>query len=130
MATIVVRASGYRVAKSGHDFYTFQALAAANPLFANAALVFDAARSKRNNFSYDTPTPISDTDADDLLNTAERFQKEAEKWVRADPPEPGVAAPFCARKLWPPHPLDYSAESPFPERGRQAAARGWSWRTP
>ncbi len=87
MATIVIRARGYRViSKSGHHYYTFQALEATGPAFAKAATHFDAARSKRNDFSYDTPAPISDTDAEDLLAAVEQFQRDAERWVRAKTP--------------------------------------------
>jgi hypothetical protein len=86
-ATIVIRASGYRViSKGGHHFYTFQALAAAGTLFAKAAAVFDSARSKRNDFSYDTPVPVSDTDADDLVGEVEHFLLDAENWIRANYP--------------------------------------------
>jgi hypothetical protein len=88
LATIVIRASGYRViSKGGHHFYTFQALAAADPSFAKAAANFDAARSKRNDFSYDTPVPISDTDADDLMEAVKQFQQDAEQWIRARDPK-------------------------------------------
>jgi hypothetical protein len=74
MATIVVRASGYRViSKSGHHYHTFQALLAADHKFAKSAANFDTARSKRNDFSYDTPVSISETDADDLLQAVLRF---------------------------------------------------------
>lgn len=69
LATIAVRASGHRViAKNGYHYFTFQALEAADPArFGNAAICFDAARSKRNDFSYDAPVPLSDTEADELV---------------------------------------------------------------
>ncbi len=87
LATIVIRANGYRViSKSGHHFYTFQALAVTDPSFAKAVADFDAARGKRNDFSYDTPIPISDTDADDLMQAVEQFQRNAQKWIRAKHP--------------------------------------------
>jgi hypothetical protein len=47
-----------------------------------AAIYFDGARDKRNDFSYDSPVPISDTDADDLLKTVEEFQRDAENWIQ------------------------------------------------
>jgi hypothetical protein len=63
MATIVVRASGYRVvAKTGHHYFTFQAMQASDPAFVRMALYFDTARDKRNDFSYDSPVLVSDTD--------------------------------------------------------------------
>ena len=87
MATIVVRASGYRViAKNGHHYFTFQALQAASPTFLKVAIYFDSARDMRNNFSYDSPVLISSTDADDLVKAVEMFQLEAEAWIRAKDP--------------------------------------------
>jgi hypothetical protein len=87
VATLVIRASGYRVsARGGHHFYTFMALETADPAFARAAALFDAARNKRNDFSYDTPIPISDTDARDLLVAVEQFQREVERWIRSKTP--------------------------------------------
>jgi hypothetical protein len=86
-ATIIVRASGYRVtAKAGHHYVTFQALKAADHAFDKAANFFDAAREKRNDFSNDAPAIISDTDADDLLQTVERFRQDAEAWIKSNFP--------------------------------------------
>ncbi len=87
VATIVIRASGYRVtSKTGHHWVTFQALEAANSAFLMAAAHFDAARRKRNDFSYDTPISISETDADELVAAVKQFQLDAEKWIRARTP--------------------------------------------
>ena len=84
MATIAVRASGYRVtAKSGHHYFTFQALQASAPAFLKMAIYFDQAREKRNDFSYDAPVLISDTDADDLVQAVEQFQLDCEAWIDA-----------------------------------------------
>lgn len=91
IATIAIRASGFRViARNGHHYFTFQALQEADPAFEKVAVFFDAARDARNNFSYDSPIVISDTDADDLLKIAETFQEELEAWI-------GVKHPALAR---------------------------------
>lgn len=87
MATVVIRASGYRVtSKVGHHYFTFQALEAADAAFATPATAFDVARAKRNDFSYDSPVPISDTDANDLVDAVKQFQQDAEKWILAKDP--------------------------------------------
>jgi hypothetical protein len=87
IATTVIRACGYRVtSKGGHHYYTFRALEAADLTFAKAAANFDAARSKRNDFSYDTPITISDTDADDLIQAVKQFQQDAESWIHTKNP--------------------------------------------
>jgi hypothetical protein len=90
LATVVVRACGYRiVARGGHHYYTFQALEAADAIFARAAAAFDAARSKRNDFSYDTPVPVSETETKDLIADVLAFQNEAEAWITARYPALG-----------------------------------------
>ena len=82
-ATIVVRACGYRViSKGGHHYYTFQALEASDPGFAKVAVYFDTARSKRNDFSYDTPVAISDTEAADLVRSVIQFRNDVEAWIK------------------------------------------------
>ena len=88
LATMVVRASGHRViAKNGHHYYTFQAMEAADAaVFGPAAIYFDAARSKRNDFSYDAPVSVSNTEADDLLHEGTRFRLSVEKWIGAKDP--------------------------------------------
>ena len=85
LATLVVRASGHRViAKNGHHYYTFQALEAADPAaFKNAAAYFDAARSKRNDFSYEGPVGLTDTEADGLITDVKQFQQDVEAWIKA-----------------------------------------------
>lgn len=87
LATIVVRASGYRViSKSGHHYFTFQGFQASDRSFVKMAIYFDTARDKRNDFSYDAPILISDTDADDLVKAVEQFQQDAEAWIKAKHP--------------------------------------------
>lgn len=82
MATIVVRACGYRVAgRTGHHYFTFQALQVADPKFAKVAAYFDRARDKRNDFSYDSAIHITETEAEDLLKAVKQFSKEAEDWI-------------------------------------------------
>ena len=87
LATVVIRASGYRVtARNGHHYYTFQGLEAADSSFARDAANFDAARSKRNDFSYDAPVAVSETDANDLAESVKQFQKDVENWIRSRHP--------------------------------------------
>jgi hypothetical protein len=88
IATVVVRACGYRVtAKSGHHYFTFQSLQASDRSFVRVAIHFDDARDKRNDLSYDSPVLISDTEANDLVKTVEQFQREAETWIQTKFPK-------------------------------------------
>jgi hypothetical protein len=85
IATMIVRASGYRVVgRIGHHFYTFQALRASDARFEKVALFFDDARDKRNDFSYDCRSAVSETDAEDLIDTTTKFR--AELWIAANYP--------------------------------------------
>ena len=87
MATTVIRARGYRVvSKVGHHYFTFQALQASDAAFATIGVYFDQARDRRNDFSYDSPAEISDTDAEDLIDAATRFIADAEKWISSNFP--------------------------------------------
>jgi len=54
---------------------------AADSVFAKAVANFDLARNKRNNFSYDEPTEISETDAADLVAAVKEFERQAEEWI-------------------------------------------------
>jgi hypothetical protein len=82
MATVLIRVSGYRIiAKTGHHYFTFQALAAVDSAFVMISLYFDQARGRRNEFSYDAPAFISDTDADELVTTVGQFITDAEAWI-------------------------------------------------
>lgn len=88
IATFAVRASGYRMtAKNGYHYYTFRALEAADPNeFGKAAMYFDAARSKRNDFSYEGPVHLSETEADEIVAEVKRFQVVVAAWVEGSPP--------------------------------------------
>jgi hypothetical protein len=84
----VIRASGYRVkSASGGHYHTFLALDAADANFAEQAAIGDAARQKRNDFSYEFAGIVSDTEADDLLEEVPKFQKDVERWVATNHPE-------------------------------------------
>jgi hypothetical protein len=90
VATLVIRASGYRViAKNGHHYFTFQGLETADKAFAKTAAYFDSARSKRNDFSYDAPVTVADSEALELIDTVEKFLSQVEAWVLAKDPSLG-----------------------------------------
>lgn len=89
LATIAIRASGYRVKQIGGAHYnTFLALPAAmgsacEPL----ATYFDVCRQSRNDLSYGLASVVSDSDADELLKRATEFRDEVEQWLRANHPK-------------------------------------------
>jgi len=82
-----VRASGHRVVgRTGHHYFTFQALQAADIAFLKMAVYFDSARDIRNDFSYDAQVLVSDTDAEDLVKAVEDFQADVNAWIRSKDP--------------------------------------------
>jgi hypothetical protein len=88
LAMIVVRATGYRPRHEdggGHGS-TFLALKTAEPAFTTEAEYFDTCRGKRHTGLYDYAGGVTDTEADELLKTAQQFAKDAEAWVAARHP--------------------------------------------
>jgi hypothetical protein len=90
LGTLVVRAAGYRViAKNGHHYFTFRGLEAADKAFVKTAAYFDSARTKRNDFSYDAPIDVAESEALELIDTFEKFLQRVEAWIRARDPSLG-----------------------------------------
>lgn len=88
IATMVIRASGYRVSsRMGHHYYTFETLSAIAPEFDAIADFFNVCREKRNDFSYDSPVSITDTEAQDIVASAIQFKVHFEKWLKSKHPQ-------------------------------------------
>jgi hypothetical protein len=88
LATIVVRASGYRVKLEGGGHYnTFQALKAADASFSKMATFLDACRRKRNDFFYEEANIVTSTEAEDFLIKAQAFSLEVDVWLRRHHPK-------------------------------------------
>lgn len=82
LATIVLRASGYRTAGVGHHWITFQTL----PELIGAKMqaradYFDACRRKRNIADDVAAGEISDAESDELLAEVRAFRREVEAWL-------------------------------------------------
>lgn len=88
IATIVVRAEGYRVRQPGAHYNTFLALEAADPSnFADFATFFDACRIIRNEVSYDTAGVVSESQIAELIERVILFQGLVEKWLARQHPD-------------------------------------------
>ena len=87
-ATIVVRASGYRVKSArGAHYSTFVALEAADPKrFARHAAYFNTCREKRNDLSYELAGVVTDSEAGELLREVPAFQALVDEWLRGHAP--------------------------------------------
>jgi hypothetical protein len=87
LATMVIRAAGYRVtSKMGGHYYTFLALEASDAAFDTQAAAFDDAREKRNDFSDEDAGVVTDSEAEALLNEVTQFQQDAEAWIAKKDP--------------------------------------------
>lgn len=88
LATIAIRASGYRVKQPGGAHRnTFLALPVAmGPAFDTLATYFDSCRQSRNDLSYDAANVVSDSDAAELLKKATQFRTDVENWLRRNHP--------------------------------------------
>ena len=84
LATIVIRASGYRVKPvAGAHNATFLALDAADPkLFARFAVYFNTCRRKRNDLSYEAVDIVTESELTELLGEVPVFQQLVEEWLR------------------------------------------------
>ncbi len=89
LATVVVRASGYRVKSAGAAHYsTFVALEVADPRrFARHAAYFNTCREKRNDLSYELAGVVTDSEAEELLREVPAFQALVDEWLRARHPK-------------------------------------------
>lgn len=83
LSLMIIRSEGYRPRSVGAHYYTFVALAAADPAFASLSAYFNDCRVMRNECEYDFAGGVSDTDLDQLLETVKQFAADAESWIAA-----------------------------------------------
>ncbi len=89
LATVIVRASGYRVRASGGAHHTtFLALEAADPArFARFSAYFNLCREKRNEISYVAAGRVSRVEVDEILREVPKFRAVVETWLGERHPE-------------------------------------------
>jgi hypothetical protein len=89
MATVVVRAAGYRVkGLQGAHYYTFMALETADPkAFLKSAIYFNVCRGKRNDLQCSGPEVISEGEAAEILQAVPEFFALVDRWLREHHPE-------------------------------------------
>lgn len=87
LATVVLRAAGYRTSGVAHHWTTFQAL----PLIFDfcdieKADYFDSCRRKRNMADYDAAGLISEAEVHELVREASLFRKDVIDWLERKHP--------------------------------------------
>jgi len=88
LATMAIYCAGYRVTGREHHRTTFDALTLAmGTTVATQAAYFDTCRRKRNAATYDQAGLISETEVEDLINNATKFQQHLEDWLRKIHPQ-------------------------------------------
>ena len=88
LATIVLRAAGYRTAGGGHHWMTFQALPRVmGDIEQERADYFDACRRKRNIADYDASGEIAEAEVRELNVEAALFRDEVLTWLREKHPD-------------------------------------------
>jgi uncharacterized protein (UPF0332 family) len=88
LATIAIRASGYRVKQTGGAHYnTFLALPVAmGASFETLAAYLNSCRQTRNELNYGAASVVSKSDATELLEKASEFLESLEEWLRTSHP--------------------------------------------
>ncbi len=85
LATVVLRAAGYRTTGSAHHWVTFHVLPELLPPGEiGRADYFDACRRKRNTADYDAVGMISDAEVKELLGEVGEFRKDVITWLQRE----------------------------------------------
>jgi len=88
LATIVVRAEGYRVRQPGAHHSTFLALEAADrDAYGAFASYFDVCRVLRNELSYNAADVVTEAELDELVAVVKQFARLVAAWLAARHPE-------------------------------------------
>ena len=86
-ATAALAAEGYRASGEGHHFRTIQSLAHTIKLDTELVEQLDAFRKKRIVSVHDRAGAVSDAEAKEMYELAEKLQKDVKKWLAAVHPE-------------------------------------------
>ncbi|MEA3402173.1 MAG: hypothetical protein U9R79_13130 [Armatimonadota bacterium] len=93
LATVVVRAEGYRTVGGGHHFVTFAAFGAIMGTAEQGRVQYlQSCRVKRNRAAYDRAGEVTEADVEDLVSEAHALKELVIAWLRQHHPAllPGV----------------------------------------
>ncbi len=88
LATIVLRASGYRATGAGHHKATIEVLPELmGSKYQVLSDYFDKCRSKRNITEYDRAGTVQEREVVELIGEVEKFRDEVTAWLAKNHPE-------------------------------------------
>jgi hypothetical protein len=88
LAKMAIACSGYRVKGQGAHQTTFAAFPLIlGPSVQKMASYFDRCRRKRNEISYDMADVVTDTEVEEILDLAWKFQQTVEAWIAKNHPQ-------------------------------------------
>ena len=88
LAKMAVACAGYRVKGHGAHYTTVSALELAmGAQVSNLTAYFNSCRQKRNKINYDQANVVTDTETNELLEKARRFQQLVEDWISHQHPQ-------------------------------------------
>jgi len=86
-ATAALAASNYRAEREAHHYRVIQSLAYTIRADAGLVTLFDQFRKKRNISGYDHAGMISNQEAKEMVDLANRLRQEVEEWLHKNHPD-------------------------------------------
>lgn len=82
LASAALAACGYRASREGHHYWTIQSLGSTLGLEPDVIDELDAFRKKRNIATYEETGYVSDKEADEIINVAEKLRAQVVRWLK------------------------------------------------
>jgi len=87
LASAALAAAGYQAERSNHHYRVIESLGLTVGVDATTIKKFDIFRKKRNISDYERAGGISDLEADEMRQLAERLRLEVDIWIRRNYPQ-------------------------------------------
>jgi len=87
LATAALAAAGYRAERASHHFRVIQSLAITMELDPTTIRKLDTFRKKRNVADYERANLVSEVEAEEMRELAERLHKDVSAWIRKNHPD-------------------------------------------
>ena len=86
-ATAALAASGHRASRESHHYRVIQSLAHTIKASGDLIARLDQFRKKRNIADYERAGVVSDQEAEEMIELAQRLRDDVEQWLRANRPD-------------------------------------------